>query len=1743
MHWWQRLDALQSQYSQSGGVPPTRYGLTLDQATAPWKDADPKVAQYLADSQKSKEEGGVFGNFTKALGEVVDFGDPLFKVLAWPYKQLSTNVLSPVTHVIPVMFNEDWQKQIDADSAWDAMFDGRSWDHVMDVAKKDSFGRGIIESNLTLATALNPDDPGYVGINDKTLNDYKDDWQFNVLSGGADFVGIMFADPLFVAGKIGKATRAISTVREIRPGALKTPEDFDRVMDSEPVARWLKWTNNRTPEEIASHRVLKRNPMRGQIADLLAHASSPEKDLIYRIALGQQEALTELQRTAPAIAAQYNRLRGQVEFYQLKTLPSLTSTISSSNKARPLPASEKAKLLAAKKRELDPEGFARENRTQLKLNDTEFNPVAAAGPFASRTEAEQHTYNTFATAYKPLGDENQTRLLFNRSGELEHTPEDLSSMLREYHGFRDDAVASLRAKQLSEQAGPAKGKARVNRDRLGTGLAADEPVPSRFASPWSEMKFKGQRNLPGSKGPVQASKAAGPRPVPAPVMTAEEASQKYALWDYDAAGVSSYGEKMKGQLDLFDDFLTPEIRQLDSTVGYYQRVMDEAADLAQNGVRTGIFASSTTLPKGGIYGTLAETSVKVGQAMDKAYMRRYAGDLKQYGFMSRPVYVATKMMDGLGRGVTPTSFKTSNPEAWRDVDLWLKRVPDLSQAARKSWVRQLMGATEDAEKLRIVEQMEATVIRHMLHVHGVHDYQTVKSIVEVTLGSRKAYIGRMSDDALKRAEEQAPRGSATGAYSAVESTDGLAPFGLSPDGVALVSGPVLKKQLLDEHPLLPVDELDKAFKRDGRWLYGEGSLLIRDNVAEWSQLANRVWKTSVLLRTGYVVRTVSDEVLLAGAALGSLLYYGGAAPGFARTIRNAPTRAGNLARRAANRKAQFERKLPERELKAPPHERGKGPVPVGKDNFEAHGFADGPTGDINKALIGADQRDLFSIYDNLLIHLRTSTNWGVLKPKEEEVAHLAAWTHALNMQLGQDKLGKIFLNGGNYDDAMKWLATHEGQAYAKSMPHMAEQQDDWIKSVAFMVDQYTLGDQALARAAANGKVTPAMLRKVDIEARPAVHGGQIDYARGEGGVNAFFNDFSDAFYGLASRMPTNKLVRHPMADMIYQKRLRQLVANMEAQGVMVAQHPEKLYHLEEVARMHTVKEMSRVFKDNLFSSPQGALRFVMPFFGAWRASIARWATAVGEDPSIVARGAQGWQGLHKGVDVVDEDGNLVEGSGDDTYGFNTKNRLVLRLPEKYAKMLTAIPLVPGGISYGDAPGRGIPMKSFNTVLQGDPWYNAGFGPFITVPIAEILRDKPYAADIAQKTGVLPFGTRGDWKQHALPTVWQRAIVESEAFDNQQYVNTYINLWRVESAKEAFGQRGPVTMKEIRQKTDDLTRLRKWEAFLLPFSATPQYYAKEWEGEHYSEPRQYQAPDGTVTTERDRIAGGLPKDWQFLAAKFRQYREAAETPAQGEEAWLRDFPEAWLYMQATSENKSKIPANFESWDKSKAVKYLASVTPDIFDSAAGVASRDYKKFDSAVYDAQMNTVWNPETQDHYRDVRDPTTFEDVAKQREGWTKYSKMMDYLRGELEKRGLKTVNDHGAADLKSLKADYIDWIGETNPSWRDAYGSPDLAKRTRIMQQARIVAADKNLASDPNRTVELQSLNYYLSGRDYFANQLKARGATQRGSYDIQAKSNRDLLWQWDDYREYLAAKDTRFSEIWLDRYFGNDYFQEMK
>lgn len=1767
MHWLNRLERL----SQAGAIPKGQYGATLDLATAPWSVAaiplaappspQQNVAQEMAANPLSLRSLEAQQNLIaapQAVGEAPEgesmasqlfgFGEPVFSALAWAYRELSSEVVSPMQHLLLMSSDKDWYEEVGTNGLVNMYMDGRTWKEAWRRGEEESWGRALTHNALNIKDGLTgdfrlrthddrvrragsgmldmgtPDDPR----DDIVYRDKDQSKRFDLTSGGIDFMGVMFLDPLWVGGKYVSSTRLLRTTKKSAPVIAKA-DDMDEVMGSEPVARFLNWTNGRKPEEIERHSALHGVPQAGLIAHLLSKASMKDKDLIYRVSLGDAKAFGELQQTAPAVAAQYARMKGQHRYYELEVLPTLGLSKAEQKAIR--------KDLKADRRD-----FRDTNRTQLKLANTEFIPDGA--PFSPRwlPQGDSRVYNTFATIYRSLPGEK--RKLFSPSGQIERTADEIEASMRQFSEFQDAArtLTSQLGQDVSKQA--RKQSKRHQAPRLGdlsertldprryrgqeslTSHIADEiagetatvrginaqmraglPVGIRGSAKEQAARLQGERVAPLERiGNLRSSRAA--------LRQRQQVEPSYQQWwhgqleTYNPAPASEFAAKMSQQLDLLDDWVTPELTQLNSEGAFWTRVMDDAADIAVTPTKTGIFDQVAELPKGGAYATIAEKKAEFGHKVAMATQRRGSGALFHGGWLSRPVYVATGLKEGLTRGNTPSTFSMGNPEGWRTIDAWLKRVRGLPAETRMEWVRKFMGATDEPRKLQLVEQMEGSIVKHLLLTHGVGNDATIERIVGATLGSKKAVLGRMADEAKTAAEKKAPRGSEEG-FTAVR------PATLAADGTAIVPGPQLLTQLANEHPLLDVDLLDKAMRRDRGVLQKMGSGTVSNALGNGLVNLGRYWKLSVLFRAGYTIRTVSDEVLLAASALGSWMYFAGAIPGTGRLLASQPARYRNIKTRIENRKASNSRHLPEGELEQVPYQRGMAPVEVSPGNF-SFGLYDGPTGNVTRALTSADQRSLYSIHDDLLTALRERMNWGVLNPKDttKELDWLAAMEHALNRQLGRDVVARKFLRGETEEEVLAWTKSPEGRAYMKRMPLAAGNREDWLRGVAATVDQYTLGDPDLMKLALEGRVTTKKLREIPMERRMPVHGGQLEFSLGTGELNDLFNSMASGFYTIASKLPTDALVRHPVADMLYQSRLRELVAVQEAQGINIAARPDRLYQLEEVARQYTVKEVNRIFKDHLFGSPQMAMGFAMPFFGAWRAGIARWATQVGENPWIVARAQQGWQGLHKPFDVVDENGVPVEDAGDDIYGFDSKHKIVVRLPEKAAKALGAIPFV-GDDTEQFAPGRAIPLRSFNTVLQGDPWYNAGFGPFVTVPIAEIVRNRPKAAEFMEKAGVLPFGARDNMTQHLAPTTWQRFMQEKEGLENREYVGTVYNILRVETARYQRGERkNEPKMKEIYQKANDLTKLRVFEAFMSPVSTQPMFYAKEWET-------------------------NAPKEWQFLAGKLRDYKSRFGNE-QGEAIFLEETPEAFLYMQATSENNSGIPANHESWAKARKFKDLASVAPDIFDSAVGIQDHEYGKFDGAVYDAQMSETWNPDTGQKYREMRDPSTMVEEAKMGQTWRSYGKVMDYLRAQLAERKLLTFNDPGAEDLKSKKKQVVDYLSEKDPAWGRAYGTPNPERAHRIREQARLVANDQRLQSDPHRTGELSTLRQYLVVRDWFTKQLAARDL-QGGSKALDAQANRDLYEKWDKVRDYLAEKNTRFSEIWLDRYFANDYIQE--
>lgn len=1668
-------------------------------------------AQQAEDARKA-EEPTAFKKVLSGVANVVHMGDPVFKVLSAPYHLFSTEVLSPIAHVPLVAGNLDWQRQINADSKWDALFDGRTWGEINDQSEKESWGRATTLNLRVIAEGIMDPDRLGQGTTDAELDKWRSEESFKYVSGTYDALGWIFADPLIV---LGKGAKAAGLFKASKPAArtLERSEDFDEILAAEPVRKFLAWTEGKRPDLIREHPALRDSPQAGLIADLLSKASHNDKGLIYRIGLGDQAALDQLQREAPQLAASLSAMRGEHRYLQNELLP---KTFMS--------APDRADVLAQSKARADE--FAEANATKLTLGRTEFNagpaglPAGAVDPFgitrARHTAGLGETTRAFNTVYTTSYVAENSRTLF-RAGEAVPRNEamvqaglDELEKLERSARLLTDSRASFQRPGRS-QSFPKGTTAAERRDMArGSGFKFDakgEPTFRLYTSDeLAEASQVGihQRTIPDlplkRDMPGMATKPAYLSDEMHAASLADEPVTRYPMFDYDPAEVTRIAEEVRGQTNILDDLITPEIGALDREIGGIRTAMQAADDIVNTPPSTGIFGQLDRLPKRGAYGNAANKIAERRFAKNERYVRGF-GQLRHQGWLNRPVYIAQKMGDYVSRTASPVSYSPNDPEGWKALDGWLRSVKGFPAATRMALVRDHMGLTDETSKLQHVQRAEAAAMEHMMRRNGITDDKLITNVVLRTLGQRQALVGRMADSIRGRGEMPGAYGSADGSYSGAVDDAGVRVDALERDGTATVVSPMLRTQLLNNHPLLPVEELERALWRDRHMFRGSSAVWgTADNIMEFTQLGNKIWKGSVLMRFGYPFRTVSDEALMSLATMDALAYMSGAVQGPMNMVRNLPARARNARKWEVNRRKRELGELPDEVPERLPALRGDRSVRVG--GMRAHGFAQGPRGDIYRGLTSTDQRDLWGVYDRNLADLRTHASWGVLDPAKGD-DHIAAWQHALNQQFSRDELARQALAGHSVDDMVSWLKTPAGKRYAAGNQLVSGRSRQWVQSVYAMVDQYTVGMPEIRQAALAGKADLDTLKAVPMELRPTVHGGQIDYTLGLHGWNAQLNRVLNGFYKVANKLPTDALVRHPVADLFYQRRLRELVGSAKAQGYDLASRPDRLYQMEEIARQFTVKQMHLMFKDHLFDTPQTALRFMMPFFGAWRGAIARWGRAIGEDPSTIARLNSGWQGLHKPFDMVDENGMPVE-DHEQNYGLNTKNNIVVRLPEWAVKKLK--------IPY--APAATVPLRSFNTILQGDPWYNPGFGPLMTIPVSEIVRNRPELGALAKP--VLPYGAR-DLKQNLLPTFAQRVDASQAGLDNRGYAMTYINIMRTEITRYNMGERkAPPTADEIRKKAGHLTKLRAWASFTLPVSVTPLHYSKEWEG-------------------------GRTDGYQFLAGKFRDYRE--RYGEEGEEKFLNEFPEAWAYLESTSRNVSGIPANRRSWDKSKRVKDLMKTAPDIFPSVANIREWDREGFDRDVYTAQFGSEFNPNTGQNMRESGDPLAFYHNAKVGMGWKMYGKMMDLLRAQMDNRGLQTLEGPSAKDLADIKREGVAVIRQQFPDWYDEYSTGgDPARRRRILEQAAVVAKDSKLSRDQTRP-DIQTLGAYLAARQAIAKALQARdAASESGSIDITAKSNSDILTVWNQAKDTLNQTDLMFAELWGDRYFAHDNLQEL-
>lgn len=1011
----------------------------------------------------------------------------------------------------------------------------------------------------------------------------------------------------------------------------------------------------------------------------------------------------------------------------------------------------------------------------------------------------------------------------------------------------------------------------------------------------------------------------------------------------------------------------------------------------------------------------------------------------------------------------------------------------------------LVAKSNGEEQIKAaVMEAENTAIRHIASRYGIHDDmadQWARAAQERKSSAHKEFSrGSEAEFGILTGEQRA-------IVHRISDEDGI------PESM-----PFTLKQLENKVPLLDMDIVQKDFAR-------RHSVIRRlagypfDTMSALGDIASATWKFSVLIRgIGYPIKVLADDGARYWAVLDSLAeqsaprtlsqkLMAGFSSGSSKGAHRLPTGMRDWwrgqpvhARDIGGRARALVRDEPYRRQVRPRS---------GEGSFEAGGvefpelFA-GRDSDLLRSMFSGDWQAMRYRERNVLNDIRMKSGGRRVRATVNEGEHLSAWADNINYQLASDPIGSRMLQGWTDAQLTHWFSAQKGLRKRNEM--LGRNPEATVQRIRALMDQYfpenlrTMPDTefgTLANRAIAKQTRPEDLSHIMMAGRPDVH--DIDFS-----LNLIHGDLGQMLSGVLSKtysavvgMPHTAMVRHPLANQLYQSRVKELSELIVAQkGHINVQDFNRIQHQSRRFALHQVGQI--VMDTASESSAAHALRFIMPFFDPWRESLTRWSKLFYEDPTRLYRIAQYRNSWGSAFELQDQDGNKLDIR--DPKVPVEDQKFVLRLPEKLAKRIPGLE----AMSQLD-----IPRGATDFVFQGQRWYEPDFGPFVKIPASRLLENKPDLEDQLKWMGVMPDGAV-DWKTLVVGSSWRNfyKMVSSPEGD-RAYMQSMLYIALNEHQKYLDGTRKTdVNWDEVKDNTKTLWATKFFAGLMAPVST--QFKPKT--------------------------------QWMI-----DEYRRLIADPAVGiekaDEVFYDKYPEAFMWAATMSKNNAHLPASELAMKRTRKYKGLISQHPDM--AAVIVGNVPGKaEFSPSVYQWQMNNLLGSGTGKNYRAFQSARDAYSGVQEREGWVKWQKFSDGITATLNSRGLVDLDDSGAEDLLQMKQQFVQTLAGENPAWSEAWFTSNDRQVPDWIEAARDIVADPRLMKDQTRQ-DLSGLTSYISVRDEFLTELRNRKA-EGGSGDITAEANSDLYAKWKALVGQLKESNTEFSTLY-QRYLESDKLQE--
>jgi hypothetical protein len=626
---------------------------------------------------------------------------------------------------------------------------------------------------------------------------------------------------------------------------------------------------------------------------------------------------------------------------------------------------------------------------------------------------------------------------------------------------------------------------------------------------------------------------------------------------------------------------------------------------------------------------------------------------------------------------------------------------------------------------------------------------------------------------------------------------------------------------------------------------------------------------------------------------------------------------------------------------------------------------------------------------------------------------------------------------------------------------------------------------------------------------PDVHGEAIEHALGGGTIWDTSKKAVNGAMRVLGSIPSDIASRNPFFDRAYRAHMDTLIRHGEYQ-LQDMVPAEDIAHAQTIARQNALKDVKTwLYNSDSVSLLAHKTRFMTAFTGATQDALSAWTRLALRDPTVIVALNKMWNFPDKAGLIVDQDGHQLRlEQGKEVWYQPTRDKngnlvrvdpkLVPNVGEKRNVILQVPAAIDPGIFGADlSMMAAFPKDSANTFLD----YNPGGGPLVTLAANEIMMRNPTLVADDNKVGryiqnaLLPFGPSATWYDPIVPTTLREAVTVWRGEEDTRFndrTSAIFQTMMYDWARKGKHGKAP-TLDEAADRAGKLGLLRLATSVMSPLQF------------QYKSPMQAYIDDYHIKQRKN-----------YLTADREFYEEHGE-----EFFWLTGH---------LSKALPGLPTTVKGQEAFEKYRDLIDQHPDLMGLIIGAEGAG--EFSKSVYEWQKANSLTPGGE-KMRRKRSPDEIKQDTERRLGWVKYTKLMDAVQADLIDRGLKSVNDSGAEDLKDTREQFLDGMATENKTWWEEFNTHNPVKNEERIKGMVAIAQDPRLRG----RLEIQGLSQYLILRHQMQGVLAER-AGYGGAKTLEAKANGDLAGQWDDAVMNLIDTNAQFGQLY-NRWLTHDKF----